>query len=145
MVTRPNLNSCTKPIFISCRSVFLLGIHWHSLKLYVLQLHWFRSSYKQTHQPSKVIKVSTKGKVQEFITLHFLRIWGCLKEFLGKLKNNSELQCLDQEHLGVKYNHMLWKEIWVMSYNSKNWDHIYYTCTIIIKCNQLKDFSMYVL
>lgn len=91
----------------------------------------FTGSEVLINTPSKVIKVSTKGKVQEFITLHFLRIWGCLKEFLGKLKNNSELQCLDQEHLGVKYNHMLWKEIWVMSSNSKNWDHIYYTCTII--------------
>lgn len=145
MVTRPNLNSCTKPIFISCRSVLLLGIHWHSLKLYVLQLLWFRSSYKHTHQPSKVIKVSTKGKVQEFITLHFLQIMRVFKRISGEIKKTTR-----------NYN-VLIKNIWVSSITTccerkfGLWvitPKIEITFIIYMyynKCNQLKDFSMYIL
>lgn len=97
MVTRPNLNSCTKPTFISCRSVLLPDFHWHSLKLNILQLHWFRSSYKHPHQPSKVTKVATEDKAKEFITLHFLKFMRVSEEIKNKNKKNSELQCLDQD------------------------------------------------
>lgn len=107
MVTRPNLNSCTKPTFISCRSVLLPDFHWHSLKLNILQLHWFRSSYKHPHQPSKVTKVATEDKAKEFITLHFLKFMRVSEEIKNKKQKKLRITMSWSGLLGVKYNHML--------------------------------------
>lgn len=128
MVTRPNLNSCTKPTFISCRSVPLPDF----------QLHWFRSSYKHSHQPSKVKKVATEDKTKEFITLHLLKFMRVSEEIKNKKK--SELQCLDQDFWVSRITTCSkWKEIWFMTYYSKNWDQI------INKCNQLQSCKVPVL
>lgn len=107
MVTRPNLNSCTKPTFISCRSVLLPDFHWHSLKLNILQLHWFRSSYKHPHQPSKVTKVATEDKAKEFITLYFLKFMRVSEEIKNKKQKKLRITMSWSGLLGVKYNHML--------------------------------------
>lgn len=140
MVTRPNLNSCTKPTFISCRSVLLPDFHWHSLKLNILQLHWFRSSYKHPHQPSKVTKVATEDKAKEFITLHFLKFMRVSEEIKNKNTKKTELQCLDHDFwVSSITTCSKWKEIWFMTYYSNNWDQI------IKKCNQLQSCKVPIL